>query len=105
MLINGFENISPQFLSEEVKRGAKFVVFEYCFSVLIVTIRRSSSVYFIGAGESAIPKSLYYTFLSLVLGWWGIPWGPIYTIDSIVTNFRGGREVTLEVMSGFDIKA
>jgi len=33
-----------------------------------------------------------------VLGWWGIPWGPIWTISTIVTNLRGGRDVTNEVV-------
>jgi len=104
MQINEFENISPQFLREEVERGAKFVVFDYCMSFLVFTIKRSSGVYFISAGESAIPKSLYYSLLAFVLGWWGIPWGPIYTIESLVNNFRGGRDVTMEVMSGFEGK-
>jgi hypothetical protein len=102
--INGFENISPQLLRDEVMRGAKFVVFDYCISLLIVTLKRSSGVYFIDAGESAIPKSLYYSLLAFVLGWWGIPWGPIYTFECLVTNFGGGRDVTLEVMSGFEGK-
>ena len=33
-----------------------------------------------------------------VLGWWGIPWGPIWTISTIVTNLRGGRDVTNDVV-------
>lgn len=37
---------------------------------------------------------LKYTFLSLVVGWWGIPWGPIYTIASVAKNFAGGGDVT-----------
>jgi hypothetical protein len=26
------------------------------------------------------------------MGWWGFPWGPIYTIEAIVTNAVGGRQ-------------
>ena len=26
--------------------------------------------------------------LSLLLGWWGIPWGPIYTIRALVINSK-----------------
>ena len=37
-----------------------------------------------------------FTLLTLVLGWWGIPWGPIYTIGSIYTNFNGGKDVVSE---------
>ena len=30
--------------------------------------------------------------VSLFLGWWGIPWGPIRTIQSIVFNLRKLKE-------------
>jgi hypothetical protein len=29
--------------------------------------------------------------LSALFGWWGFPWGPIWTISSIFTNAGGGR--------------
>jgi len=31
-------------------------------------------------------QSLPFTLLSLLLGWWGNPWGPIYTIQSLWVN-------------------
>jgi hypothetical protein len=34
--------------------------------------------------------------LTSLLGWWGIPWGPIYSIQSLVTNFRGGKQVQFQ---------
>lgn len=67
--------LSPQELKFGIERGGRFVVFQYCVSALIITFRRNTSVQFIKAGESAAIKSLPYTLLSLVLGWWGIPWG------------------------------
>ena len=35
--------------------------------------------------------------VSLLFGWWGIPFGPIYTIWSIAENFKG-KDVTQEVI-------
>jgi hypothetical protein len=29
-----------------------------------------------------------------VAGWWGIPWGPIYTVQSLWVNLRGRHDVT-----------
>lgn len=29
----------------------------------------------------------------------GHPWGPIWTIAALISNARGGRDVTLEVLS------
>ncbi len=104
MQINGLENISQQQLDQEIARGGKFVIYDYCISLLIITLKRSSGVYFIRAGESAVTKGLGFTVLTLVLGWWGFPWGPIYTIASLYTNFRGGRDVTHELVSTVSYK-
>jgi hypothetical protein len=60
---------------------------------------RGSSIYFIRAGHSAAGKALGYSLISLLFGWWGIPWGPIWTIATIVTNCRGGRDVTGELLA------
>lgn len=102
MEIKGLENTTPEQLSQEVMRGAKFVVFEYCISLLFVTFKRGSGVYFVRPGESTIGRSIPFTLLSLVLGWWGFPWGPIYTIGAFITNFGGGKDVTWEVMNARD---
>jgi hypothetical protein len=59
-----------------------------------MTFRRGSDIYFIPAGTSATSKGIGFTVLSLVAGWWGIPWGPIYTIGSVITNMQGGKDVT-----------
>jgi len=98
--IIGMEEIqSGSHLQMELKQGAKFVVYQYCISLVVITFRRSSSIYFIRSEENAIVRGLPYTFLALVLGWWGIPWGPIYTIGSVWTNFSGGKDVTQEVLA------
>jgi len=99
MKIQGIEGMTGEQLQIELQRGARFVLFQYCISVLVMTFRRPSDIYFIRAGESAVAKGLPYTALSLVAGWWGIPWGPIYTIGSVFTNLGGGKDVTQEVVS------
>jgi hypothetical protein len=40
-----------------------------------------------------------HTIVSLLLGWWGFPWGPILTIGTITTNFCGGNDVTDAVLA------
>jgi hypothetical protein len=98
--IAGMEGIkSGGELRQELQQGGKFVIYQYCISILILTFRRSSNVHFIRHEENAVVKGLPFTLLSLVLGWWGIPWGPIYTVQSIWVNFKGGRDVTKEVMA------
>jgi hypothetical protein len=78
----------------EIQRGAKLVCYQYCVSILVMTFRRSTDIYYIPVGESAVSKGFPWILLSLVAGWWGIPWGPIFTIQSLVTNFKGGKDIT-----------
>jgi hypothetical protein len=85
-------------LQQEIQQGGKFVMYQYCISLLVITFKRGSNVYFIRHEENALVKGLPFTLLSLVLGWWGIPWGPIYTVQSLWVNFKGGRDVTAEVL-------
>jgi len=102
MQIRGIENLSTDEINFELQRGARFVVFEFCISVLIMTFKNPTAVFFVRQGESAVSKGLPYSLCSLLLGWWGLPWGPIYTISSLVTNFRGGRDVTLELVEAMN---
>jgi len=73
--IQGIEGMKHSELEFELQRGAKFIIFQYCVSVILLTFRRPSDIYFIRQGENAVVKGLPFTLLSLVAGWWGIPWG------------------------------
>lgn len=99
--IKGIEGLSLGDINDEIQRGAKFVSYSYCISIVIMTFKRPSDIYFIKSHDSAIVKGLPFFFISLVFGWWGIPWGPIYTIGSIFTNLSGGKDITNEVLQHF----
>ena len=86
-------------LQAEIQQGGKFVMYQYCISLLVITFRRSSNIYFISHDQNAVVRGVPFTLLSLVLGWWGIPWGPIYTIQSVWVNFQGGKDITKEVLA------
>ncbi|SRR6266404_3253934 len=100
--VHGVAGLTPENLQLELQRGGKFVFYQYCISILVMTFKRSSGVYFIRGGKSTIKPGLGFTILSLVLGWWGIPWGPIWTISTTVTNCTGGRDVTPKVMAALN---
>lgn len=93
------EGLSTQEITEMVNQGAKFVIFEYTISILVMTFKRSSEIYFVRPNESTASMSIGFTLMTLVLGWWGIPWGPIYTIGSLLTNLSGGKNITPDIMS------
>lgn len=96
--ILGMEGLSTGQVQDELRRGGRFVVFEYCVSCLVMTMRRSSDVYFVRAGQGTFGMSLGYSLLSLLLGWWGLPWGFIYTPRCLATNLQGGKDVTEMVL-------
>lgn len=98
MEIVGLDAFTPEQVKFEVQAGARFVVFQYCISVLVMSFKRGSRIHFIRPGESAFTKGLPFCLCSLTLGWWGIPWGPIWTISTLATNLRGGRDVTAAVV-------
>ena len=97
MEIKGLERLSESEIQNEIERGAKFVVFTYCFSLIVITFRRSSDIYFVRSQESAIKYGWPWLLISLIFGWWGIPWGPIYTIQAIFKAFTG-QDITAEIL-------
>ncbi|HET7899338.1 MAG TPA: hypothetical protein VFL47_16740 [Flavisolibacter sp.] len=98
MKVKGIEGMTVTQIQDEITNGGKFVVYTYCISLVVMSFKRPSAVYFIKRGENAFVKGLPFTLVSLVLGWWGIPWGIIYTIGSLVTNIGGGKNVTDALM-------
>jgi hypothetical protein len=86
----------------EIQRGARFIVFQYVISAVVITVRRNSKIQFIKAGENPTVKSLPYTGLTLLCGWWGFPWGFIYTPQAIYKNLRGGTDITPSIQAKLD---
>ncbi len=80
--------------------GGRYYVYVYCVSLLLVTLRRPSGVKFVRFDQSRVRAGLPYTLLSLVAGWWGFPFGPVFTIEAVYKNLRGGLDVTAVVVAG-----
>jgi hypothetical protein len=96
--ISGIENLSLQQLQDEIRRGGRFVQFTFCISLILHSFRGRSVVYFIRQDENQFAKSLPWTLVSVLFGWWGVPWGFVYTMESLTNNLAGGKDVTLSVM-------
>ncbi|MBL3656427.1 hypothetical protein [Fulvivirga sediminis] len=98
-IIKNIDSLTADEIHHELQKGAKFVKFQYCISVIVLTFKNSSDIYFIKAGESTAKHSLSFILLSLLLGWWGFPMGPLHTIKSLYTNMKGGTDITQELLS------
>lgn len=99
MSIKGIEGLTTEDIKHELNNGAKFVMYRYCISLIVITFNRNSEVYFIKSDDNQIAKGILYSLISFIFGWWGFPWGPIHTIGSLVTNFKGGKDITSEVIN------
>jgi hypothetical protein len=97
--IIGIEDLTTDQIHREIANGGKFVFYQYCVSAVLVTFKRTSNIYFLRGGQHSAVHGLPFTLISLVAGWWGIPWGPIYTVQSVWTNITGGRDVTPEMLA------
>jgi hypothetical protein len=97
MEIRGLETRTEADLDRELAAGGRFVFYEYCISLLAISFRRTSPVFFLPASSLGLVRGLRYSLLSLVLGWWGVPWGFVYTPLALVNNFAGGCDITDEV--------
>lgn len=95
--IPGTEGLSPTDIQNEIARGARFVVYQWCISLLVVTLKRGTRIYYLKPGETGFLPGFLWSAFTLVAGWWGFPWGPIYTISSLWTNARGGIDVTAAI--------
>lgn len=96
--IRGIGRMTVGEMRAEVRQGARFVVFEFVLSFLLVSRRKTSAVFFIRPGERVFWKCLPYNLLTLVAGWWAIPWGPAFTIGALKDNLQGGHNVTAQVI-------
>ena len=96
-LILGLPTLTHSELEMELAQGGRLVFFEYCISFLLFTLRHPSPICLLRKGERAWIRALPYSLASLMLGWWGLPWGVIYTPLSLVLNCTGGRDVTAEI--------
>lgn len=99
MSVAGLEGMTGQQVMDEVQRGGRFVVFPYTISIVVLTFQRHSGVHFIRAGEGTFGKAFPYLLLSLLFGWWGIPFGLIYTPIALFQSLSGGKDITGEVMA------
>src|SRR5437868_1995874 len=59
--IPGLRRMAWDDLAAEIAQGGRLVVYQYCVSIGILTFLRSSEVYLVRSGESAVLKGLHYT--------------------------------------------
>jgi hypothetical protein len=93
--IKNAKNISDLEIYRRLENGSRLVQYSYTISVIAFTFTRGSKLYLLDPGEKGIKKGIVFSIITILLGWWGIPFGPIRTIISLRTNFSGGKKVQI----------
>ncbi len=66
-----------------------------------MTFRRSSDILFVRSDESAFYIGFSYSLYSFLFGWWGLPWGPLFTILTIINNCNIKNDYTNSIFKEF----
>jgi hypothetical protein len=99
MRIKNTGGMSVDDVQEIVNNGGRFVYYPYTLSFGFFSFRLKSALYLIHPDQKKTRKRYYFIMLSFLFGWWGVPFGPGYTLKAIRTNLRGGKNMTNEVMA------
>jgi hypothetical protein len=88
--------------ARKVTPNSTLVQYQACVSLLIVTMRFRSPRVIVGSPEQQ-NTAILYMLISALFGWWGIPWGFIYTPQAIYRNAKGGyRQAVSELLPKLD---
>jgi hypothetical protein len=80
----------------ELEKGGRLVRYQYTVSIIVMTFSLNTKIHLLRAGEKGIKPGILFSIITILFGWWGIPWGPIRSIVALKNNFSGGKDVELE---------
>jgi hypothetical protein len=78
----------------KVSAQPRVVVYRSVRSFLLVTLRKPVTGVF--CSECAQKRALKASATTWLLGWWGLPWGPVYSVQALLENMFGGSQPALE---------
>lgn len=89
------EGKSKQRLVGAIQSGYRVVRYPYVVSFIFITLRLQSPPYLVPPNDRSSGPGKY-SLLSMFAGWWGIPFGPIYTLQALASVNNGGKDVSDE---------
>jgi hypothetical protein len=92
-------NGSATFDGQPIRLSTRLRVFETAVSMLLVSCKFSSR-FIVDGDPAATTVKFTSTAASLLLGWWGIPFGPVFTLMAVYRNLRGGHTTTVSQLLG-----
>jgi hypothetical protein len=72
----------------------RLTVFHYVFSAIFVTQRHGKAGIWCSKCRAFLAAK--WSLFTAAFGWWGFPWGPIYSVGALINNARGGEQPSEE---------
>lgn len=73
-------------MTEEIPRPVRYVL---VVSAVVVTLHWESRVYQTHDRRERFLRGLPYSLFNAAFGWWGVPWGPVRTVQAFAANLSG----------------
>ena len=84
---------------EQVMDGTRFVTIPFIFSIFILSFKRHiGGVHEVRSGEFPIGGLAKAAAVTALFGWWGFPFGILWSLLTTFYLWRGGRDQTLEIL-------
>jgi hypothetical protein len=78
--------------------GGKLIRYRSVWSLILITSMQSVVVH-VRPDQSKFKAGLRYAGRSLLLGFWGLPVGTVFSLVAVIINCSGGEDVTTELTS------
>jgi|GEM_PF-1993803 hypothetical protein len=96
--IVGTENLTANRLIDEIRLGARFTALTGCTCAIPSKHTPTTRIQYVPPRQSPVPTGLRLTAASLLVGWWTLLHGQFDTFGSLLTNLRGGIDITEPVL-------
>jgi len=78
------------------QQGGKFIAYQYLLPRPFYPVKRISKIYYIDPSGNGANHAFRYNLMTLLWGWWGLPFGPFYTY-TIIKNNKSGIDFTEDI--------
>ena len=91
---------TARYQDQPISYATRVRVYHTVLSFLVVTLKLPTGLVLHRSGRDLALRA-GCSLVSLVFGWWGIPWGPIWTVQALAGNLRGTTEFSVgELLEG-----
>lgn len=81
--------------NKSITKDSKVIQYQFCFSLIFISFTFPTR-FLLESDDSRKFHNAAACLFTFLFGWWGVPWGPLYSIQSIYRNLKGGSTQTVE---------